>query len=286
MAVPPGDPAESNIGDSTFEQLVESVPDAIVGVAAMARSSSSTARPRRFRLPPGRSGRPGGRAARARAFPRRHPAHRAAYFEEPRTRPMGAGSALALRRDGTEFPAEISLSSIETDDGVLRRPPSATSATAPRASASGCCMEQLNQARRLESVGQLAGGIAHDFNNLLGVIINYAEFVADELPSRIRRPRRGRRGDPARRRARRRADPPAADLQPPRGRQAGGARPRRGRRRAREPAAPRARRAGRRWRRASARTCARSRPTRARSSRSSSTSRSTPATRCPTAGAW
>jgi len=43
--------------------------------------------------------------------------------------------------------------------------------------------EQLQRARRLESVGQLAGGIAHDFNNILGVIMNYAEFVADEIPA-------------------------------------------------------------------------------------------------------
>ena len=49
-----------------------------------------------------------------------HPAHRTRYFREPRTRPMGAGLELAGRRsDGVEFPAEISLSSIETEDGTV-----------------------------------------------------------------------------------------------------------------------------------------------------------------------
>jgi PAS domain S-box-containing protein len=49
-----------------------------------------------------------------------HPSHRDAYFREPRTRPMGIGLALTGRRaDGTEFPAEISLSSIETEDGTV-----------------------------------------------------------------------------------------------------------------------------------------------------------------------
>jgi protein-histidine pros-kinase len=49
-----------------------------------------------------------------------HPGHVARYLAEPRTRPMGAGLDLAGRRaDGTEFPAEISLNSIDTEDGLV-----------------------------------------------------------------------------------------------------------------------------------------------------------------------
>jgi PAS domain S-box-containing protein len=49
-----------------------------------------------------------------------HVAHRDRYFQAPRTRPMGAGLDLyARRRDGTEFPCEISLSTVATEAGMM-----------------------------------------------------------------------------------------------------------------------------------------------------------------------
>jgi len=49
-----------------------------------------------------------------------HTAHRSEYYHDPATRPMGIGLNLTARRkDGTIFPAEISLSPIEADEGVL-----------------------------------------------------------------------------------------------------------------------------------------------------------------------
>lgn len=82
---------------------------------------------------------------------------------------------IGITRDGREITLEIIASAIEWDDGpaVLGFMRDVTDRKKLE--------EQLLQAQKMESIGQLAGGVAHDFNNLLTGISGYTELARYSL---------------------------------------------------------------------------------------------------------
>jgi PAS domain S-box-containing protein len=78
-----------------------------------------------------------------------------------------------LRADGTEFPIEVTVARLGSDNltGFVRD-------IAERRSLE----EQLRRSQKLEAIGRLAGGVAHDFNNILMSIMGAADLLMMQLP--------------------------------------------------------------------------------------------------------
>ncbi|MGE0740364.1 MAG: PAS domain S-box protein [Hyphomonadaceae bacterium] len=101
------------------------------------------------------------------------------YRESGQAKIIGIGREVTARRkDGSTFPIDLSVGEAKQENesifvGIIH------DLTDRKRTE-----EQLVQAQKMESVGQLSGGIAHDFNNLLTVILGNAEALSLRLKAR------------------------------------------------------------------------------------------------------
>jgi PAS domain S-box-containing protein len=175
---------DARVAEARFGDLLESVPDGIVMVNSTGRVVVANSHAEQLfgygkgelracqietLLPPRYRG--------------AHVAHRAAFFAQPRSREMGLGLELyGLRKDGSEFPVEISLSPLSIGEGVTLVMSAIRDSTERKRFERELKEKNLELQRASQAKDRFLAAMSHELRTPLNAVIGFTGTLLMKLP--------------------------------------------------------------------------------------------------------